>query len=317
MDLISTLNQKKILILSGGWSAEREISIKSGSAVSKALEANNISHTHVDLTSEEDARNLSKEFDLAFIALHGRGGEDGFIQDVLESKGIKFTGSDSKSCQISLNKTESKKIWRDLLLPTPDFVEIQNAGSADMKLTPHLSGEEDITALDKTFVVKPANEGSSFGISIVKPGRGSLEEAMIEAVKYDSSILVEAFVDGRELTVSILGNEVLHPICIEPAGEFYDFDSKYSSSKTKYTKAELSHEKLEEIKDYAWHAFSSLGCSSWGRVDFIEDIEGNFQIIEVNTVPGLTETSLFPKAASYHGLNFDEVVMQVLYLSCK
>jgi D-alanine-D-alanine ligase len=317
MDSIATLKQKKILVLSGGWSAERDISLKSGIAVSKALQENDILHTHVDLISEEDANNISEEYDIAFIALHGRGGEDGFIQDVLQSKGIKFTGSDALSCQISLNKTEAKKMWRELLLPTPDFVEIVNAGNSKMKLTPHLSGEGDITALDKTFVVKPANEGSSFGITIVRPGQGSLEEAMREAVKYDSSILVEAFVEGRELTVAILGDEIFHPIHIQPAGEFYDFNSKYASSGTEYIKADLSVQKLQEIKDYAWHAFSSLGCSHWGRVDFIEDKEGNFQIIEVNTIPGLTETSLLPKAASYAGLSFSDIVIKVLLLSCK
>ena len=217
----------------------------------------------------------------------------------------------------SLNKIESKKIWRDLLLPTPDFVEIVNVGKPEMKLTPHLSGENDITALDKTFVVKPANEGSSFGITIVRPDNGTLEKAMLEASKFDSSILVEAFVEGRELTVSILGDDVFHPIHIKPSGDFYDFDSKYNNKGTEYIKADLSVDKLNEIKDYAWHAFSSLGCSKWGRVDFIEDKEGNFQIIEVNTVPGLTETSLFPKAASYEGIDFDELIIKVLHLSCK
>lgn len=311
------LQQKNILVLSGGWSAEREISLLSGSAVAEALARNNIAFTHLDLKSKEDAINITDQHDLAFIALHGRGGEDGYIQEILESKSIKYTGSDSMACKTSLNKIEAKKIWRDLLLPTPDFVEITQVGQPQMKLTPHLSGEDDITALDKSFVVKPANEGSSFGISIVKPGVGTLEDALLEASKFDSSILVEAFVEGRELTVSILDNEVFHPIYIVPSGEFYDYDSKYSNLGTEYIKADLSPKKLEEIKDYAWHAFSSLECKNWGRVDFIEDLEGNFQIIEVNTVPGLTETSLFPKAASYAGLSFDEVVIKVLLLSCK
>ena len=122
---------------------------------------------------------------------------------------------------------------------------------------------------------------------------------------------------GRELTVSILGEEVFHPIHIRPAGEFYDFDSKYSDTGTEYIKADLAPDKLDEIKNYAMHAFKSLGCEHWGRVDFIEDENGNFQIIEVNTVPGLTQTSLFPKAASYAGLSFDDVIMKVMQLSCK
>ena len=317
MDLVSLLQKQNILLLSGGWSAERDISIKSGLAVSEALERKEITHTHLDLVSEEKAQLLSDDYDIAFIALHGRGGEDGFIQEILESKNIKYTGSDSYSCKTSLNKIEAKKIWRDLLLPTPDFVEIIDVGQSNMKLTPHLSGEVDITALDKTYVVKPANEGSSFGITIVRPGKGSLESAMLKASNYDSSILVEAYVEGRELTVSILGDEVFHPIHIKPSGDFFDFESKYAGTGTKYLKADIDGTKLEEIKDYAWHAFTSLGCNNWGRVDFIEDKDGNFQIIEVNTVPGLTETSLFPKAASYAGFTFDEVVMKVLHLSCK
>ena len=317
MDPIEELKEKKILLLSGGWSAEREVSIRSGAAVSAALDRLSIGYTHIDLSSEQDAKNLSEEYDLAFIALHGRGGEDGFIQEILESKDIKYTGSNSSSCKTSLNKIEAKKIWRELLLPTPDFVEIINVGDPEMKLTPHLSGEEDITALDKTFVVKPANEGSSFGISIVRPGKGSLESSMIQASKFDSSILVEAFVEGRELTVSILGDEVFHPIHIKPSGDFYDFESKYADQGTQYIKADIEGSKLAEIKDFAWHAFSSLGCNHWGRVDFIEDREGNFQIIEVNTVPGLTETSLFPKAASYAGLSFEDVIVKVLHLACK
>ena len=213
MDNKSLLRNSNILLLSGGWSAERDISIRSGSAVADALKRNDISFTHIDLKSKEEAQGLSEDYDLAFIALHGRGGEDGFIQEVLESKSIKYTGSDSKSCKVSLNKIEAN--------------------------------------------------------------------------------------------------------FIQPSGEFYDFESKYSNSGTQYIKADLSKEKLEEIKDYAWHAFSTLGCKNWGRVDFIEDGEGHFQIIEVNTVPGLTETSLFPKAASYEGLSFDEVVLKVLQLSCK
>ena len=178
---LSKLKEKNILLISGGWSAERDISLKSGAAVENALIDCEMTYVHVDLKEPQDAFNISKNYDLAFIALHGRGGEDGFIQEVLESKQIPYTGSNSSACKNSLNKIEAKKIWRDLFLPTPDFVEIINTGKPDMKLTPYLSTEEDITALDKTFVVKPANEGSSYGISIVKPGEGSLEDAMREA----------------------------------------------------------------------------------------------------------------------------------------
>ena len=317
MEDYSLLKGKKVAVLAGGWSAEREISLKSGLAVSGALEELPINCTFIDLQSKTDAENISYEIELVFIALHGRGGEDGYIQRILEGKGIVYTGSNTESCKIAMDKSETKKIWRDLLLPTPDFVEIKKAGTPSMKLTPYLSKEDDITALDKTFVVKPCREGSSFGISIVKPGEGSLEEAMKEALKFDDSLLVEAFVPGRELTVSILGEKALHPIHIKPSGSFYDFDSKYESNKTEYLKADLKDIELKEIQDLAWHAFSSIGGKDWGRVDFIQDEQGNFQIIEVNLVPGLTETSLYPKAASFEGISFTDLVSKILLLACK
>tara|TARA_Y100001970_G_scaffold278206_1_gene383574 strand:+ start:4890 stop:5849 length:960 start_codon:yes stop_codon:yes gene_type:complete len=317
MEDYSLLKEKEIAILAGGWSAEREISLKSGMAVSEALEELQIDFNFIDLKSKEEAKNISSEIELVFIALHGRGGEDGYIQKILEDKGVLYTGSNPESCKIAMDKSEAKKIWRDLLLPTPDFVEIKKAGTPETKLTPYLSAEEDITALDKTFVVKPSREGSSFGISIVEPGKGSLEESMNEALKFDDSILVEAFVLGRELTVSILGDRVLHPVHIKPAGTFYDFKSKYESKKTEYLKADLNKNELEEIKDIAWHAFSSIGCEDWGRVDFMQDEKDNFQIIEVNTVPGLTQTSLFPKAASFEGISFKDLIVKILLLACK
>ena len=317
MEDYSLLKGKKVAVLAGGWSAEREISLKSGLAVSGALEELQINYTFIDLQSKTDTENIPSDIELAFIALHGRGGEDGYIQGILEDKGIMYTGSSPESCEISMDKCETKKIWRDLLLPTPDFVEIKKAGTPSMKLTPYLSKEEDITALDKTFVVKPSREGSSFGISIVKPGEGSLEEAMKEALKFDDTLLVEAFVPGRELTVSILGEKVLHPIHIKPSGSFYDFKSKYESNKTEYLKADLNDTKLQEIQEIAWHAFSSIGCEGWGRVDFIQDKQDNFQIIEVNTAPGLTETSLYPKSASFEGISFVDVVCKILLLACK
>ena len=313
----SLLRRKEIAILAGGWSAEREISLMSGLAVSEALEELGINFTFLDLKSKEQAQDITSEIDIAFIALHGRGGEDGYIQEILEEKDILYTGSKPESCKIAMDKSETKKIWRDLLLPTPDFVEIQKAGTPEMKLTPYLSSEDDITALDKTFVVKPSREGSSFGITIVKPGEGSLEEAMKQALEFDDKLVIEAFVPGRELTVSILGDEVFHPIDIRPSGSFYDFKSKYESNKTEYLMADLNGNKLEEIQDIAWHAFSSIGCENWGRVDFMQDEESNFQIIEVNTVPGLTKTSLYPKAASFEGISFQDLVAKILLLACK
>ncbi len=317
MEDYSLLRNKKIAILAGGWSAEREISLKTGAAVLEALKELKLNCYFVDIKSEEGVYTMPPDINLAFIALHGRWGEDGSVQKILETKQVLYTGSDPKSCELAMDKVEAKKIWRDLLLPTPDFVEIKKAGTPEMKLTPYLSTEDDLTALDKSFVVKPSREGSSYGISIVKPGEGSLEESMKEALKFDENLIVEAFVPGIELTVSILGDKVFHPIHIKPSGHFYDFESKYKSHETEYLKADLKDNQVAEIKDIAWHAFSSLGCKDWGRVDFMQDEKGNFQIIEVNTVPGLTQTSLFPKAASFEGISFKDIIAQILLLACK
>ena len=310
------LANKEVVVLMGGWSAEREISLKSGNAVLKALKEMNINSRAIDLISPEKFELLDEHFDIAFIALHGRGGEDGFIQELLSKRGILFTGSKARACELAMNKIETKKIWRDISLPTPDFVEIIKAGQPDMQTIPHLSGTKDITALHKSFVVKPASEGSSYGISIVKPGKGSLDEAMKEAVKFDETILVEAFVEGVEITATILGDQVLAPISIETERPFYDYEAKYLSKKTNYLLANLSPNELNNLKDFCWHAFSSLGCEGWARVDLIQDNQKNFQLIEINTVPGLTETSLVPKSAAFEGISFNQLVLKILHLSC-
>ena len=310
------LANKEVVVLMGGWSAEREISLKSGNAVLKALKEMNINSRAIDLISPEKPELLDEHFDIAFIALHGRGGEDGFIQELLSERGILFTGSKARACELAMNKIETKKIWRDISLPTPDFIEIIKAGQPDMQTIPHLSGTKDIAALDKSFVVKPANEGSSYGISIVKPGKGSLDEAMKEAVKFDETILVEAFVEGVEITATILGDQVLAPISVETERPFYDYEAKYLSKKTNYLLANLSPNELNNLKDFCWHAFSSLGCEGWARVDLIQDNQKNFQLIEINTVPGLTETSLVPKSAAFEGISFNQLVLKILHLSC-
>lgn len=311
----SFLTNKNVAVLLGGWSEEREISLKSGNAVLEALKEMGINAIALDLVSPEESKLQLKGFDIAFIALHGRGGEDGFIQELLTKKGILFTGSKANACKLAMNKIETKKVWREVSLPTPDFVEITEAGKLGMKITPFLAGSSDITALDKSFVVKPANEGSSYGISIVKPGVGSLEEAIKEAVKYDETILAEAFVDGVEITVTILGDRVLPPITVETKSLFYDYEAKYLSNETVYSSSELNSNELSILKDFCWHAFKSLGCEGWGRVDLIKD-NNNFQLIEINTVPGLTENSLVPKSAALENISFNELVLEILYLAC-
>ena len=313
---LSNLIDREISVLMGGWSAEREISLKTGKAVTDSIKSLGLSVTGIDLTSPDEIKGIVNSLDLVFIALHGRGGEDGYIQRILEENNIQFTGSDSKSCEISMNKSETKKIWRELSLPTPDFVEIKNAGTSDLKTSPFLSVEDDISPLKESFVVKPAREGSSFGVSIVHPGKGSLENAMKEALKYDDILIVEAFIEGEEVTVPILEGKTLTPISIKPKNDFYDFDAKYVRNDTEYSQSELSEEELMTVKNFAWHAFSSLGCSGWGRVDLIQDKKRNFQLIELNTVPGLTETSLVPKSAILEGIDFDGLIIRILNTAC-
>ena len=314
---LDTLIDREITVLMGGWSAEREISLKTGKAVTNSIRSLGLKVRDIDLISPDEIEKIINSLDLVFIALHGRGGEDGYIQKILEENKIQFTGSSSGACEVAMNKAETKKIWRDLSLPTPDFVEVRNAGTPNLETIPFLSGENDVSPLEASFVVKPAREGSSFGISIVHPeGKTSLEDAMKEAIKYDDILIVEAFVEGDEITVPILGEEILTPITIKPKNLFYDFEAKYLSEDTEYLKSDLNPEEFSAVKEFSLNAFSCLGCEGWGRVDLIKDSNNNFQIIEVNTVPGLTETSLVPKSASFEDINFDSLITRILNTAC-
>ena len=314
---LDALIDREITVLMGGWSAEREISLKTGKAVIDSIKSLGLRVRGIDLISPDEIEKNINSLDLVFIALHGRGGEDGYIQKILEENNIQFTGSSSNACEVAMNKAETKKIWRDLSLPTPDFVEIRNAGRPDLETIPFLSGENDITPLETSFVVKPAREGSSFGISIVHPeGKISLEDAMKEAIKYDDIILVEAYVEGEELTVPILDEKALTPITIKPKNAFYDFEAKYLREDTEYLKSDLNSKEFRTVKEFSLNAFSCLGCQGWGRVDLIKDRNNNFQIIEINTIPGLTETSLVPKSASFEGINFDSLITRILNTAC-
>ena len=314
---LDALIHREITVLMGGWSAEREISLKTGKAVTNSIRSLGLKVRDIDLISPDEIEKIINSLDLVFIALHGRGGEDGYIQKILEENKIQFTGSSSGACEVAMNKAETKKIWRDLSLPTPDFVEIKNAGTPDLETTPFLSGEGDVSPLEQSFVVKPAREGSSFGINIVHPSSNkSLEEAMKEAIRYDDILVIEAFVEGEEITVPILGEEVLTPISIKTKNLFYDFEAKYLRDDTEYIKSDLNPNQLRTIKEFAYHAFSCLGCYGWGRVDLIKDRENNFQLIEINTVPGLTETSLVPKSASLQGIDFNNLIISILNTAC-
>ena len=280
------LKSLDIGILCGGWSAEREISIKSGDTVFNCLLENGYKAKLIDLVSEEIA---SKEktyegIDLAFILVHGRGGEDGFLQNFLDKINIPYTGSNALSSKLGMNKISTKRIWQRSNICSPNFVEFNN-------------NFEEILNLSKKVVVKPASEGSSYGISIIENNLASLKNAIEEAKKFDKEILIEEYVEGNELTVSIIGNHAYSPLEIIPNSDYYDFDAKYNQKDTIYKKASLEQKREIFLKKEAIKCFEAIGCSGWGRIDLIDD-GSDFYFLELNTVPGMTEKSLVPKSAN-------------------
>ena len=244
-------------------------------------------------------------FDAAFICLHGKNGEDGKVQSLLELLKVPFTGSASTASMLAMNKFYSKLIWNDRALKTPQFL-ILNKTNLDYK--------KIITKLGDPFIVKPSSSGSSFGINLVK-NKDDLISAFTDAFKYDSIVIAEEFIVGREFTVSILGNKSLGVLEISSKNEFYDYNAKYVSNETVFSKpTDLNPTVLEEMENIALSAFTSIGCRGWGRVDFMMDKEFNLHLIEVNTVPGMTDHSLFPLAARHAGLSFEQTVHHIVDL---
>lgn len=303
----------KVAVLMGGRSDEREVSLKSGSAVLGALQAQGVDAHGFD-PRDQSLHELA-QFDRVFISLHGRFGEDGCIQGALEMMQIPYTGSGVMASAIGMDKWRTKLLWRASNIVTPDF-ELVTASS-------------DFAAIEAKLglplFVKPANEGSSIGISKVKTP-GGLVAAYELAAKADPLVIAEKFVDGGEYTVGIIGDaaagdtksgfKALPIIRIVPTNEFYDFEAKYLRDDTQYLcPCGLSAEKEAQIQQEALQAFSVLGCKGWGRVDFLMDSAGNHYFLEVNTSPGMTDHSLVPMAAKAAGIGFDELVIQILELA--
>lgn len=294
---------KKIALLSGGDSEERDISIKSGLAVYQALKNLNYEVSQIDPINTDLCSLVN--YDAAFICLHGKNGEDGKIQSLLELLKVPFTGSASTASMLAMNKFYSKLVWNDHALITPKFL-ILNKSNLDYK--------KIITHLSDPFIVKPSSSGSSFGINLVK-NKDDLILAYTDASRYDPTVIAEEFIEGREFTVSILGNKSLGVLEIAPKNEFYDYNAKYVSNETVFSKpTDLNSALLEKMENIALFAFTSIGCSGWGRVDFMMDKKLNLYLIEVNTVPGMTDHSLFPLAAKNAGLNFEQTVQHIVDL---
>ena len=308
----NTLTSKfgKVAVLLGGKSGEREVSLKSGHAVLAALLRQGVDAHAFDTASQE--LSALKVFDHVMINLHGRGGEDGTIQGVLELMGIPYTGSGVMASGVGMDKWRTKLLWKALNIATPDF-EVVNAQS---------DFEAIENKLGLPLFVKPANEGSSIGITKVK-NKGELQAAYLLAAKADPLVIAEKFVGGGEYTVGILedakaGLIALPIIRIVPKNEFYDYEAKYLRDDTEYLcPSGLSAEKEMQIQAEALQAFRAIGCTGWGRVDFLMDEvqeknESRHYFLEVNTSPGMTDHSLVPMAAKAAGINFDELVIKIM-----
>jgi len=290
----------KVAVLFGGTSAEREVSLNSGSRVLAALQGQGIDAHPFD--PAEQPLDALKGYDRAFVALHGRHGEDGTIQGALELMHIPYTGSGVMASALGMDKFRTKLLWRAAGLPIPEFA----------LLTADSDFAEVEEALGLPIFVKPAHEGSSIGISKVKV-RGELKAAYEEAAKYDSLVIAEKGVMGGEYTVGIIGDQALPIIKIEPASEWYDYEAKYNRDDTRYLcPCNLPEAKEMEVRKGALEAFRVLGGRGWGRVDFLMDEDGNHFFLEVNTAPGMTDHSLVPMAARVAGMEYPALVRRVL-----
>ncbi len=286
-------------VLLGGESAEREVSLLSGNAVLNALLVRGYNAVAIDPADADFEARLAT-VDVAFIALHGPGGEDGAMQAVLETKGLPYTGSRVSASATAMDKLATKQVWLDCDLPTPPFVE--------------LGGVEQIDGLTLQYpmFVKPATEGSSIGMARVCNAT-ELADAYRAAVPFNGHVLVEQGVQGAEFTVAILNGLALAPIRLETDHVFYDYDAKYIANDTRYIcPCGLSTEKEHELRRLCERAFAAIHCEGWGRVDVMQDDTGNFFLLEVNTVPGMTSHSLVPMAARAEGMSFEDLVEAIL-----
>ncbi len=291
----------KVLVLMGGWSNEREISLVSGSYVYDSLIKSGVNTIKLDLTKNNlnEIENISP--DRVFIILHGKGGEDGEIQKYLDSLNIPYTGSNSESSKLCMNKRSTKEILLSNDILTPNYEKIS---------------EMEISSIKKRFqypfIVKPSAEGSSIGVYIVE-NDGDLERAISANEKISSDFIAEDYIEGLEYTVGILGDSALPVIKLLPPGKFYDFNAKYESDKMQYICPSQLDDSMEyELKKISLNCFKACGCKGWGRVDIIIDEKGNPWVIELNTVPGMTSHSLVPLAAKQRDIDFENLVLKIL-----
>lgn len=286
----------------GGWSAEREVSLKSGQAVLAGLRRSGVDAYGIDAGNDMLARLREGAYDHVFIALHGRGGEDGVVQGALEVLGLPYTGSGVLGSALCMHKLMAKRVWRGNDLSTPDFVVLE-AGFDVSVVSSRLS---------YPMAVKPALEGSSLGVTKVESQDG-LVAAYENAQRFGGPVIAERWIKGKEYTAAMLGDVNLPLIRLETPRAFYDYEAKYFSDSTRYhCPCGLPAEDEKRLQRFARQAFEAVGASGWGRVDFMVDESGQPWLIEVNTVPGMTDHSLVPMAARAVGIEFDELVLRIL-----
>ena len=296
------MNFGKVAVLLGGKSAERPVSLKSGGMVLAALRSRGVDAHAFDPSLHGLDALLAQRFDRVFIALHGRFGEDGTVQGILEWLGIPYTGSGVLASALAMDKLRTKQLWQVRGLPTPPYEQ--------------LDANTDFAAVAKRLglpiMVKPVNEGSSIGMTKVRVASG-LDEAYALAVNYDRAVIAERFIEGTELTGAILGDEALPLIRLETPRDFYDYDAKYLANDTRYIlPCGLDDAKERALRQLCLDAFRALGCRGWGRVDLMLDQAGSPHLLEVNTAPGMTDHSLVPMAARAIGLSYEDLCIRIL-----
>ncbi|MGP4845694.1 D-alanine--D-alanine ligase [Marinobacter sp. 1Y8] len=292
----------RVAVLMGGDSAERAVSLKSGAAVLNALIAAGVDAVGVDVQGSLLTVVDHGDFDRAFIALHGRGGEDGTVQAILSEAGIPYTGSDILASALAMDKLRTKFVFEGCGLPTPKFCAMASVEDA----------EHILSTLSYPLSVKPSREGSSIGIRKVT-NEVELVDAYVMASEHDPLVLVEEWIEGPEFTVSILQGQALPAIGLSTDHVFYDYDAKYLSNDTNYmVPCGLAPDDELRLQQLSVDAFRAVGGKTWGRVDIMQDAKGDFWLLEVNTVPGMTDHSLVPMAAKAAGFSFEELVVRIL-----
>lgn len=317
---------KNIVVLMGGISPEREVSLRSGNAVAKALTEAGFNVSCIDVKDEKIEELDHMEIDVAFIALHGYFGEDGGVQELLESKGILYTGSGINASKLAMDKLATKKCFIEAGLTTPGYIAV-----TEFQEFPEI--QQEINNLGLPVVLKPSRNGSSIGISIIKDAK-NLQTGLEKAFEFGYELLIEKYIKGRELTLGILDDKALPIIEIKTAVEFYNYDAKYKDNRTEYLIVKttsgndkntvedflnntgyLSPSLYNEAQELALNAHKVLGCRGFSRVDMLMDNVGKFYLLEVNTIPGFTEKSLLPKAAKAAGMSFSSLCKKIAELA--